>query len=569
MQPESSSRQPSRIDELANRYVDVIASLDPVEATSMGLPGYDHLMSDYSPEVTAEQAQRASEIMAMINDTPPVDDVDVVTVAAMNERLSRQVELFDAGELDGVLNNIASPLQAMRDVFDLMPTDTTEQWEAIASRLRQIPQSMQSYRESLDHAAARGKVPALRQVRIGIDQAEDIAAASGFFANFATRARTASGPLSPALMTELSTVTQNARAAYGSLADYLVTTLAPTAPADDAFGRDRYTLWSRYFLGASIDLDETYEWGLAELDAVIAEQEACAALIGGPGTRIPDAVAKLDADPNRHLQGAEALQAWMQSTVNQAMSELAGTHFDIPDAARIIECRIAPTHSGGIYYTGPSDDFSRPGRMWWSVPSGITDFTTWREKTTVYHEGVPGHHLQIAQTVYRRSTLNRWRRLASWTSGYGEGWALYAERLMADLGYLADPGDRLGMLDGQRMRAARVVLDIGVHLRKPCPEQWGGGTWDAAKAWDFFLDNVMQAPEFSRFEVDRYLGWAGQAPSYKVGQRLWERSRDEARARAESRGKAFSLKDFHRRALNLGAIGLDVMRDALQSADER
>src|SRR3712207_1117346 len=127
-----------------------------------------------------------------------------------------------------------------------------------------------------------------------------------------------------------------------------------------------------------------------------------------------------------------------------------------------LECRIAPTQSGGIYYTAPSDDFSRPGRMWWSVPPAVTELNTWRAKTTVYHEGVPGHHLQIAQAVYSRVTLNRWRRPAWWVSGDGEGWALYAERLMAVLGFLDDPGDRLGMLDGQRMRAARVVVDIGV-----------------------------------------------------------------------------------------------------------
>ena len=121
-----------------------------------------------------------------------------------------------------------------------------------------------------------------------------------------------------------------------------------------------------------------------------------------------------------------------------------------------------------MYYTGPSEDLvTRPGRMWWSVPEGDTEFGTWRELSTVYHEGVPGHHLQIAQTVYRKEILNRWMRVAAWVSGHGEGWALYAERLMADLGFLDDPADYLGMLDGQSLRAARVVLDIGIHCGLP------------------------------------------------------------------------------------------------------
>ena len=169
------------------------------------------------------------------------------------------------------------------------------------------------------------------------------------------------------------------------------------------------------------------------------------------------------------LHGTDALRDWMQERADEVIADLADTHFDIPGPVRTIECRIAPTQTGGIYYTGPSDDFTRPGRMWWSVPKGVTEFGTWRELTTVYHEGVPGHHLQVAQTVYRRELLNKWRRMMCWVSGHGEGWALYAERLMAELGYMDDPGNYLGLLDGQSLRAARVVLDIGVHCGFEAP----------------------------------------------------------------------------------------------------
>ena len=200
--------------------------------------------------------------------------------------------------------------------------------------------------------------------------------------------------------------------------------------------------------------------------------------------------------------------------------------------------------------------------MWWSVPPEVTTFNTWREKTTVYHEGVPGHHLQVGQAVFERATLNTWRRLACWTSGHGEGWALYAERLMADLGFLDDPGDRLGMLDGQRMRAARVVFDLGVHLGLEAPEQWGGGTWDADKGWEFLKANINMPEAFIRFEWNRYLGWPGQAPSYKIGQRLWEQTRDEAKAKAEAAGEEFDIRAFHARALSLGSLPLDVLKSA-------
>ncbi|MGL5849183.1 MAG: DUF885 domain-containing protein, partial [Phycicoccus sp.] len=244
----------------------------------------------------------------------------------------------------------------------------------------------------------------------------------------------------------------------------------------------------------------------------------------------------------------------------EVIDAMAGTHFDIPDPVRTIECRIAPTQTGGIYYTGPSDDFSRPGRMWWSVPKGVTEFGTWRELTTVYHEGVPGHHLQVAQTVYRRELLNRWRRMMCWTSGHGEGWALYAERLMAELGFMDDPGDHLGLLDGQSLRAARVVLDIGVHCGLAAPAEVGGGDWTYDKAWQFLTAHANNDEASLRFELDRYLGWPGQAPSYKIGERIWMQLRHEA---ATHEGDAFSLREFHRRALDVGSVGLDVLRQAV------
>jgi uncharacterized protein (DUF885 family) len=247
----------------------------------------------------------------------------------------------------------------------------------------------------------------------------------------------------------------------------------------------------------------------------------------------------------------------MQETSDRAIGELGKSHFDIPAEIRRLECMIAPTQEGGIYYTGPSDDFARPGRMWWSVPEGVTEFDTWRELTTVYHEGVPGHHLQIAQATYNKAQLNSWRRIAG-TSGHAEGWALYAERLMEQLGYLDDPADRLGMLDGQRMRAARVVLDIGVHLEKPLPD--GSGTWTGEYAFGFLGENVNMNEGFVRFEVNRYLGWPGQAPSYKIGQRIWEQLRDEY---ARREGASFDIKAFHKKALDIGGVGLDTLKAAL------
>ena len=583
-------RTPSPIDAIAERYVDRMAQLDPLAATLMGIDGFDALMTDFSPAGMAARAASGRTVLAELDAQTPTDAVDEVTRAAMRERIELELELDAAGELLCDLNNIASPVQELRDVVDLRPTDPAGAWANIAARLNLLPGAVDGYCASLRESLARGRVPAIRQVTECIAQADELAdPESSFFTTFVAddavevalaSAGSADAEAADAVRAGLVRGAEAARSAYRELARFLRDELAPHAPTADAVGRERYALWSRYFLGATIDLEETYAWGLEELARVVAEQEAVAREILGldprgvrdnvtgervevDGDLVQRAVAALDADPAHTLRGTDALQAWMQATSDAAVAALDGVHFDIPEPLRALECLIAPTHQGGIYYTPPSDDFSRPGRMWWSVPLEVTEFTTWREKTTVYHEGVPGHHLQTGQAIYAREVLNRWRRLACWVSGHGEGWALYAERLMGDLGFLDEPGDRLGMLDGQRMRAARVVLDIGVHLGLPAPERWGGGTWDADKALVFLRANVTMPDALVLFELNRYLGWPGQAPSYKVGQRLWEQARDDAAAASAARGEEFDLRAFHARALGLGSVGLDVLRSAL------
>ncbi|WP_449408235.1 DUF885 domain-containing protein [Microbacterium maritypicum] len=553
----SSPRTPSAIDKVAEDWVDTIAVLAPTLGTYIGRDEVNDRFGDLSPEGHEEIAAATRKALADLSALEPVDAVDEVTKADLSAELSLDLELHEARWHLRDLNVIASAAQDVRSAFDLMPTSTADDWSVIATRLAAVPEALRGYTETLRAGIAAGVTPARRQVVEVATQIDRYIADDGFFAAFVAHASPDEGNLPASLARTLDENSASARVAYGALRRFLAEELAPAASEEDAVGRELYALNSRRFLGATIDLDETYEWGREELDRMVAEQTAIANEIL-PGASVEEAVAHLESDRARKLVGTEALQRWMQETSDRAVAELGATHFDIPEAIRTLECMIAPTQEGGIYYTGPTDDFSRPGRMWWSVPEGVTEFDTWRELTTVYHEGVPGHHLQIAQAVYNRGELNSWRRLLAGTSGHAEGWALYAERLMQQLGYLDDPADRLGMLDGQRMRAARVVLDIGVHLGKTRLE--GQGTWDAAYALDFLRGNVNMSDQFVQFEVNRYLGWPGQAPSYKVGQRIWEQVRD---AYQSERGADFDIKEFHKRALDMGGVGLDTLRTAL------
>lgn len=563
----TAPRTRTAIDAIAETWVDTLVELEPTLGTYIGRSETNNRLPDFSPEGAAALAQAERSTLEALRATPVVDSVDAVTQADLVSELELGIESHEAGEHLRNLNVLESPPQQIRDIFDLMPTETEQDWRVVAERLSAVPASLDGYRASLAEGISRGLVPAIRQVRAVAEQSRrnagsGEAAGKGIFAALAAGA----ADVPDSLSRDLTEAAERAEHAYVELAEFLEREVAPHAPEADAFGRERYERASEGFLGKRVDLDETYEWGLEELARMVDEQQRIAAEIVPGGTPRPgiiaEAIALLEADPARKLHGTDALQRWMQETSDRAVIELGETQFDIPAEIRTLECMIAPTQEGGIYYTGPADDFSRPGRMWWSVPEGVTEFDTWRELTTVYHEGVPGHHLQIGQAVVNRGLLNEWRRQLAGTSGYAEGWALYAERLMEQLGYLDDPADRLGMLDGQRMRAARVVLDIGVHLGKQRPD--GGGVWDGDYALEFMRNNVNMNDGFVRFEVNRYLGWAGQAPSYKIGQRIWEQLRDEAAQGAASRGENFDVRDFHSRALALGGVRLDTLERALR-----
>ena len=554
---------PSRpVDAIANRYVDDYADLDPIAATFFGLPGHEHLLTDLSPDGFAARESLTRAALAEAATATPTDEREQVAKEAFLERLGLEVEMYDARIPQAQVSVISSGLHELRSAFDLMATEGEQAWSNIDARLAAIPRTLDGYRETLEQAAAEGHISARRQLTSVAQQVRAWTGQEGSGGNFFLGLVASSDVDS--LRAQLERHAAEASDAFAAFGRWLEDDLAPRARDTDAVGRERYSLGSRYFLGADVDLDETYAWGWQELKRIEDEMAQVSDSIV-PGGSVDDAVAALDADPARRIDDREGFRAWMQDLADRTLADMVDVHFDIPEPVRRIECRLAPTNDGGIYYTGPSEDFSRPGRMWWAVPDGVSSFSPWREVTTVFHEGVPGHHLQIAQTAYRTEVLNRWQRLMCWVSGHGEGWALYAERLMDDLGYLSDPADKLGMLDGQGFRAARVIVDIGMHLELEIPTDnpFGfhpGERWNADLGLEFLRQHCRMDDAIIRFELNCYLGWPGQAPSYKVGERIWLQAREDARERL---GDKFDLKAFHRSALDLGSIGLDPLQAAL------
>jgi uncharacterized protein (DUF885 family) len=546
------------IDDIAAEYVERAAALDPCYATSAGIAGHDHELPDLGADGFAGRAGLDRSALAALDAAAAPEPREQAARAAMAERLALAVERYDAGDTTSELSTLTSWVQTVRGVFDLMPADGEEAAVSIARRMAAVPRAYRQLSETLLEAARDGRCAARRQVEEVAGQCAAWARpGDSFYTGLAGRLTA----VPDSLRGELAVAARAATAATAELGAFLDRELMPLARQKDACGPEVYARASRHYLGAAVDLREAYAWSWEELARLRAEMARVSNLVR-PGATVQEAVAILDQDPARRVEGRENFRAWMQEQAERTIAELHGTHFDIPQPAHRIEAVIAPTSDGGISYTEPSEDWSRPGRMCWSVPDGIETFSTWKEVTVVYHEGVPGHHLQIAHAMADRENLNRWQR-TSFISGHGEGWALYAERLMGELGYLDDPGAYLGMLDSQQLLAAQVALDIGVHLELDVPGGTGwreGERWNAEIAWELLRAHSSWDERQLRSELRRCLGLPGQAPSYKLGERIWLQARQDAMARAQG---AFSLKDFHARALSLGALGLDPLREAL------
>ncbi|HEY7136803.1 MAG TPA: DUF885 domain-containing protein [Acidimicrobiia bacterium] len=560
-----TAASPRSVFEIADAYVDAFAALDPVEATDYGIAGHEAEMTDYSPEGIDARTELDRSTLDALGDAPRDTDRDRVAAEAIAERLAVRVDQQDAGERLRDLRIIGSPVQGIRQCFDLMPYDTTHDWEIAAERLGRVPAALESFRRSLEEGVRRDVVAARRQALACAEQAATWGGldndATPFFLTLVER-YDASGDGNDALRRTLEQHARDATDAYAAMSNYLRGEYAPRATERDAVGADRYATWAEAFTGTKLDLAETYAWGWDELHR-IEEQMAKVAERILPGAGVPATIEFLERDPSRAIEGEDDLRRWLQDLMDRTIAELDGTHFDIPQPVKRVEAMIAPPGgAAAMYYTPPAEDFSRPGRTWYPT-LGRTRFPLWGEVSIAYHEGVPGHHLQVAQVVYLAEQLTRFQRTLGWTSGHGEGWALYAERLMGELGYLDVPDYELGMLRAQAMRSVRVVVDIGMHLELVIPDHeryHPGERWTPALALPFVIERSYFPPEFMASEVDRYLGWPGQAISYKVGERVWLGARDEARAR---HGADFDLKAFHAAALDLGPLGLDQLRREL------
>ncbi len=554
--------------ELSDRFTDDYAKACPVLASMAGIPRPISAWDDYSPEgarsVEALCRRTHAELSKISLDglSPADRDKESLARDVLRDFLDERVEFFETGDNLLDLNSIESPAQHLRTVFDLMGTKTEEEWSAIVTRLATIGGAYSGYRRALEEGSRLGKVSS-RQVRAVIDQMDAHAADTSSYRDLL--ATFDGSPLSgkSALRSDLERGIASARAASGDFGRFL-RGYGEGASNKDAVGEERYVRSVRRFLGTKLDLRETYAWGFEEIRRIERDMVECAkkVRIDTPSRDVRSVISALQADPTRQIFDREVFLTFVRERQLRALSDLGGIHFDIPEPIRNVDVRLAPKGGPlGAYYVPPNEDFSRPGSIFYSPAEGAP-YVAFSELTTAYHEGFPGHHLQCGLQVYFADSLSRFHRLFVVCSGYAEGWALYAENLMAELGYFEEPEYLLGMYMAKLFRACRVVADIGTHLEYTIPQDFDfhpGERWNWDLCAEILATRGMMPRANAESEATRYTGWPAQAISYKVGERVL------MDLRAECVRGDFTLRNFHDAVLGTGSVGLDILKARLRA----
>ena len=561
------SEGPSPVFGVADRFVRRWAELEPTEGLIYGLADVPGRLSDWSPQGRARVADALRHGLAELDRTPPRDGADRRAAAVMRDRL--QVWLASATAQDWAREldaGFLAPPAMDRMALSTAPLADADDAELLASRLTGVPAGMQGYADALQLGLEEGRPGAgvLAERLVAMLRAS-ARADGGFFGGLAAKAATLAG-VDTRTARQLQEAGRAADGAYDQLADWLEHEYLPRAAPDPAVGPERYERALQDHLGLTADPAGLAAWGWEELDRLERELRREAGT-GWPGVPLAEVVDRLDHDPGEpSAAGPAALLDWLGQLDQQVARRLA-EEFDIPPQLRVLRHELAPPGSpAGAYYLPPTEDGARPGVVVWTVPAGRVPL--WRWQTFSHHEGMPGHHLELGGARFMAAPLSRFQTGLGEISGYSEGWGLYAERFMDELGAFDRPATRLGFLISQTWRAVRVVVDTGLHLGLRVPasltDPAAGQVITPEVAVGLLVRHGWQTRDSAESEVLRYLGCPAQALAYKLGEREWL----QVRAQARHRIPGLTNRQFHAAALRLGPLPLRLLGSEVLTALE-
>lgn len=549
------------LDRLADDFWDAVLVADPTQGSAIGEHRYGDRLSDISVAGRAALARRFEEIGIGLESLPPeADRQAALTRAALKQAIGDHLALLAADADSYTVDAMSGPQASFPSIPSYQPLRNVDDGEAMLSRWSAMGPWVDQKIAELRRGAAEGREPVASSVRRVIAQLDELLAGSvedwplllPLKAEHAGWSDAAWRTFEVALA---DAVRDGLRPSFARYRAYLADEVVAGARDDDHVGlchlpggAEIYAGLARAHTTTDWSPQQIHEIGLAEIARIDLEITELGAKVLG-ARDLAGTLSALRGDPSVHFASGEEIVAVAEASLARAVAAIPDWFGRLPQA-RCEVTRMEPheeQHSTIAYYREPPQDGSRPGRYYINTYAPETR-PRYEAEALAFHEAVPGHHLQVA-IGQELAHLPAFRRHGE-TTAFVEGWGLYAERLADEMGLYSGDLDRLGMLSFDAWRACRLVVDTGMHALG----------WSRDAAIQFMVDHSALAPNNISNEVDRYIGWPGQALAYKIGQLAILRLRSETEARL---GSSFDIRSFHDAVLGHGALPLGTLAESV------
>ena len=522
----------------------------PETATAYGDYRYNDQLNDYSLAEVDREHQRDQDFLARLQaiSVKGFSEQDALSHQVMQRLLEQRLANYDFKEFEMPVNQMDGPQVHLADMALAVPFDTVKHYEDYISRLHQIPRVFTQTEEVLRAGKKDGLMPVRFLLEKVPGQVDGVIAANPFLRPLKRFPADISPQDRQRLTHQITdTVVKEVLPAYLEFEDFLVkeyvpfgrTTLSVTSLPG---GEQRYLndIHSRTTL-TKLTPDQIHQIGLHEVDRIEAEMLAVAKRAGFED--LAAFRASIQANPKYKATSAEQIVDDFRRYIAQMQPKLPELFGFIPGSPVTVEPMPDFQPGNATHYQTGTPDGKRPGRVVVAV-SNFAQRLLVNDEATAYHEGIPGHHMQLS-VAQKLPDLPKFRQHGG-NSGYIEGWALYAEQLGKDVGFYQDPVSDYGRLSSELFRAVRLVVDTGIHAQG----------WTREQVVDYFRKSGAVDEPTIQAETDRYIAWPAQALAYKLGQLKFRELRERSH---KELGSKFDLKAFHDEMLNGGVLPLDLL----------
>jgi uncharacterized protein (DUF885 family) len=525
----------------------------PERATAYGDYRYNSLLGQYSLAEIARQHAEGDDFLKRLQAIPTegMSDKDLLSHQVMQRQLEREDVNYELKNYEMPVNQQNGVHTRLADLPLSVPLDSVQHYQDYISRLRQIPRVLDQTTEVMRQGEKEGLMPPKLVLEKLPGQCEGIISANPFLQPTKKFPSDFSDADKKRLIEEMTkAINDDVFPAYKKFAEFLRTEYDPKGRNELSIeslpeGKRRYAEAVKFMTTLKVTPAEVHELGLKEVERISAEMTKLAQAQGHKD--LASFQAAINSDPTWKPESEQQIVDVFVKYIHQMEPKLPELFGLLPKAPVTVEPIPDFAKAESTHYVAGTPDGKRPGRVVVAV-ADPTKRSLVDDEATAYHEGVPGHHMQIsiAQTL---PDLPKFR-LHGFYSAYAEGWALYAEELGKEIGFYQDPVSDYGRLNSELFRAVRLVVDTGIH----------DNNWSREKVIDYMHANDVN-DALAQTEADRYIAWPGQALAYKMGELTIRKLREQAKAQL---GSKFDIKAFHDEVLNGGAMPLDLLQERIE-----